>query len=169
MRIKDIMNKEPYILYEDDTLLEASKFMKQERIKNLTVVDSNGKLVGLITLREIINSMSSNTQMGLVKDAMLTNIKAVSPETPLKGAIEIMLLNKFGCLPVTDNSRNLIGFVTEMDLLKTLYDLIDLPDDFKSIEEQPTFARKLSNKFNTCEMNKKAVESENPFVKQKAW
>ncbi len=166
MRIKDIMNKEPYILYEDDTLLEASKFMKQEKIRNLTVVDSSGKLVGLITLREIINAMSSNTQMGLVKDAMITQIKSVGPDTPLKGAIEIMLLNKFGCLPVTDSSRNLIAMVTEIDLLKTLYDLIELPDDFKSIEEQPTFARKLSNKFNACEINNTREKISSPFKNQ---
>ncbi len=150
MRIKDVMNSEPYILYEDDTLLEASQFMKQERIRNLTVVDSNGKLVGLITLREIINALTNNTQSELVKDVMLTHIKSVGQETPLKGAIEVMIINKFGCLPVVDSNRKLVGIISDLDLLKTLYDMVDLPEDFQTIEEQPTIARKLSYNINKC-------------------
>lgn len=54
MKVKDVMETNPYLLYEEDTVLHASKFMKEERIRNLPVADKEKKLVGLITLREII-------------------------------------------------------------------------------------------------------------------
>ncbi|MBI2996755.1 MAG: CBS domain-containing protein [Candidatus Melainabacteria bacterium] len=130
MRVKDIMNQDPRVLSEDETIFNASKFMRQQKIRNLPVIDKNKKLVGLVTYREIIDSLSGNSDMILVKDAMVKQVTAVGPETPLKGAIEIMLINKFGCLPVVDNDRKLIGLITETDLLKTLYDVSTLPSDF---------------------------------------
>lgn len=130
MIVADIMNAEPYVLHPDDTLLSSSNFMKEERVRNLPVVDKGGKLLGLITLREIIEALYSNTPKAVVKDAMLKEIVTVRPETPLKGAIEVMLVNRFGCLPVVDGEKNLLGMITETDLLKTLYDLTKVPNDF---------------------------------------
>ncbi len=133
MRAKDVMNKEPYILYEEDTMLDASKFMKKERIRNLPVVDKNNKLVGLITLREIIEGLASKPDKTLIGDAMLKDVKSIEPETPLKGAIQVMLVNKFGCLPVVDKNKKLLGIITEADLLKPLYEMVSLPDDFYNV------------------------------------
>ena len=67
MRAKDVMNKEPYILYSDDTILNASKFMEKERVRNLPVVDKDNKLIGLITLREIIEGFAQKTEKALLK------------------------------------------------------------------------------------------------------
>ncbi len=133
MRAKDVMNKEPYILYGEDTILDASKFMKKERMRNLPVVDKDNKLIGLLTLREIIEGLTGKAEKALVKDAMVKDVKTVEPETPLKGAIQVMLLNKFGCLPVIDNNKKLLGIITETDLLKTLYEMVTLPDDFYKV------------------------------------
>ena len=130
MRAKDVMNKEPYILYGEDTILNASKFMKTERTRNLPVVDKSNKLIGLITLREIIEGLARSADKALVKDAMVKEVKTIEPDTPLKGAIQVMLLNKFGCLPVVDKKRKLIGVITETDLLKALYDTTAMPSDF---------------------------------------
>jgi CBS domain-containing protein len=130
MIVADIMNSEPYVLHPEDTILSSSNFMKEERVRNLPVVDKTGKLLGLITLREIIEAAYGNTPKATVKEAMLKEIVTVRPETPLKGAIEVMLMNRFGCLPVIDKDKNLLGMITEADLLKTLYDLTKVPDDF---------------------------------------
>ena len=129
MQVKDVMNTEPYLLYEEDTVLSASKFMKQERIRNLPVVDKEKKLVGLITLREIISTFSTNPDKILIRDAMIKLVTSVTPDISLQSAIEIMILNKYGCLPVIDENKKLIGMLTEADLLKTLYHVSTLPSD----------------------------------------
>ena len=135
MLVKDVMNPDPYLLYEDDTILSASRFMKEEKIRNLPVVDNKKKLVGLITLREIIETVFKNPEKILVKDAMIKHVISVKPDTPLKGAIEVMLQNKFGCLPIVDNENRLIGMVTESDLLKTLYEFTSLPAEFYKVKQ----------------------------------
>lgn len=134
MLVKDVMNTEPYLLHEEDTILSASHFMKQEKIRNLPVVDKNKKLTGLVTLREIIETVFTNPGKILVKDAMIKSVTSIKPDTPLKSAIEVMLINKYGCLPVIDNDNKLIGMVTESELLKTLYEISTLPDELLKVK-----------------------------------
>lgn len=130
MRIKDIMNEEPYVFYGEDSLLTASNFMKEEKVRNVPVIDKNNKLIGLITLREIIEGVIGNERKSTVSQAMVKEVSTVCLETPLRGAIELMLINHFGCLPVVDSDGKLLGIITETDLLKTLHDLTKVPEDF---------------------------------------
>jgi CBS domain-containing protein len=123
MRIKDIMNSKPFFLYGDDPIIAASQQMKEARIRSLPVVDEENKLIGLITLREIIDSVLSATTKTSIKEAMITTPVSVVPDLPLKAAIKIMLTNRYGCLPVVSEDGTLIGFVAEVDFLKPLTDL----------------------------------------------
>jgi len=127
MKVKDVMETNPYLLYEEDTVLHASKFMKEERIRNLPVADKEKKLVGLITLREIIETFFENPDKILVRDAMIKIVASVKPDTELKEAIKIMMSNKYGCLPVIDDNNTLLGIISEATLLKVLYDFSTLP------------------------------------------
>lgn len=119
MQVKDITNSISDFLFENDSLLEASSHMKVNKIRSLPVVNENKKLVGLITHREIINGILSNKSKLIVKDSMIEPISA-TPNLSIKAAIEIMINNKFGCLPVIDFENNLVGFTTEIDFLNPL-------------------------------------------------
>lgn len=136
MRVKDVMNTDIFILHEADDILQASNFMKKERIRNLPIVDERNRLLGLITLREIVDALVENKRKQTVGDIMIREAKAIGPDTPLKGAIEVMIINKFGSMPVVDSNRKLLGMITELDLLKKLYSMSDLPDDFYKAEEK---------------------------------
>jgi len=54
----------------------------------------------------------------------------------LKGAIEVMILNRFGSMPVVDNYGKLLGMVSDLDLLKRLYSISEMPDDFYIMEKK---------------------------------
>ena len=129
MKVKDVMEPNVYFLNDEDTILHASKLMKEEKIRNLPVVDKNKKLVGLITLREIIETIFHNPDQISVRSAMLQQeqMTCVKPDTSLKDAIEIMTANKFGCLPVIDNNGKLLGIISEANLLKVLHKYSSLP------------------------------------------
>ena len=135
MRIKEIMNVKPYVLRADNTLLKTLEFMRLENVSNLPVVDEKNKLIGLVTYREIVNGLAQgDIQKLLIRDIMAQNVVALEPDTPLKGAIEIMLINKCSCLPVVDKGRKLVGMVTEPYLLRTLYDVTSMPEEFYNVE-----------------------------------
>ena len=122
MRVKDIMNTKITYLKEEQ-LLSVKDILSLENIRNIPVIDNNFKLTGLITYRELIQALTKKTDSVKVRDIMLSDVKTVTPDTPLKGALEIMILNKFGCLPVVDSHRRLMGIITEIDLIKNLLTL----------------------------------------------
>jgi CBS domain-containing protein len=45
---------------------------------------------------------------------------AVGPDTTIAEAARILIKARFGCLPVVDENRNVIGIVTEHDFMKVL-------------------------------------------------
>ena len=136
MRVKDVMNTEIFILNETDDICQASNFMKKERVRNLPIIDEDNKLIGLVTLREIVDALAEGSKTKTIGDIMLTEVKTLGPETPLKGAIEVMLLNRFGSMPVVDNNGKLLGMVSDLDLLKRLYLMSEMPDDFYKMEDK---------------------------------
>jgi CBS domain-containing protein len=52
--IEKIMTKNPFTVNEDSTFEEAKKIVKQYKIRHLPVITSDGKLVGLISVRQIL-------------------------------------------------------------------------------------------------------------------
>lgn len=78
--------------------------------------------------------MSKNMGTISVKEVMRKTITTVGPDTLLKGAIEVMMLNKYGCLPVVDSINKLVGIVTETDLLQALYEISAIPADFYKVK-----------------------------------
>lgn len=55
---------------------------------------------------------------------MQTDVVTVPPSMMLRDAAEILLHNKYGCLPVLEGER-LVGIVTEADFLKLTISLLD--------------------------------------------
>ena len=59
-----------------------------------------------------------------VVEAMHRDVVSVAPELSVKEAAEILLQNKYGCLPVVDDSGLLVGIVTEADFLRLTVQLL---------------------------------------------
>ncbi|MEM1605946.1 MAG: CBS domain-containing protein [Fervidicoccaceae archaeon] len=54
----------------------------------------------------------------LIRDIMVTDVKYVSPETPLSTVINIMIQNKIGSVVVVGDKREVLGIITERDLIE---------------------------------------------------
>ena len=56
--IEKIMTKNPFTINEDSTFDEAKYVIKSAKIRHLPVIDTNGKIVGLISVRAILDELS---------------------------------------------------------------------------------------------------------------
>lgn len=139
MLVRDVMRTELFF-FEEDQMISISDILGLEKVRNIPVIDKNKKLVGLITHRELMKALSKKSENIAVKDYMVTEVIAVGPDIPLKGAIDIMIINKFGCLPVVNEDRKLIGMLTETDLLQLLFKMVKLPDYFSSKIREAKFS-----------------------------
>ncbi|MCA9595396.1 MAG: CBS domain-containing protein [Myxococcales bacterium] len=134
--VSEIMTREVITLYEEDNLDKIEEGMNRYRFRHLPVVD-DGKLVGLVTHRDLLRAAASALEPGgaqktrlmnqnlFVRDVMQTELITVGPDEPLKAAGKLMMENKLGCLPVVDAEKNLVGIVTATDYLELALRLLD--------------------------------------------
>ncbi len=121
MQVKDLMTRDVFTLREDNKIFSASEAMTFRNIRHIPVVDKEDKLVGIVTYRDLLSSLARELMPLQVKDIMTKATITVTPDVTVNMATEIMLGNKFGCLPVIDKSNKLVGIITETDLLKELF------------------------------------------------
>jgi len=127
--VKDLMSTDLHTLGEDTTLDVARKFMKKHKIRHLPVTGNDGKLSGLLSLRDIVaasisaladvdeeerDELDSLTPIAAV---MNKNLIVTTPDIGLRRAGEIMLDQKIGCLPVIEDD-SLRGILTESDFVQ---------------------------------------------------
>lgn len=129
--VADIMTRRVIFLREEDNLSRIVEGMEHFGLRHLPVLDGD-KLVGMITHRDMLKILSANTsresmvggmrreEATFVASVMTRDPIAVGPETTIAEAARILLKARFGCLPVVDENRNVVGIVTEHDFLKLL-------------------------------------------------
>ncbi|MDH5751651.1 MAG: CBS domain-containing protein [Deltaproteobacteria bacterium] len=129
MKIKTVMSTPVITIGIDETLLTASRLMKENNIKHLPVVDPQGRLLGIMTDRDLKKASASDATSLEVHELLylLDRIQAegvmtrhpvtVTAESDLRTAAKLMVENKIGCLPVL-KGEELIGIITKDDLLR---------------------------------------------------
>ncbi len=121
-QVKDIMTEKVITLSPDDDLALANNVVDLAHVRHLPVVDRNRVLIGLITHRDLLGIWADCGDRGarslLAQDVMTTRVQVIRATAPLNSAMKMMLANKFGCLPVVDHRRHLVGIITEYDVVK---------------------------------------------------
>ena len=118
----------------DLPIMEALNMMKSKRIRRFPVV-KDGKLVGIVAERDLLNASTAptttlsvwelNYQLSRIKvsDVMSKKVITVSENASIEAAARIMADKKVGGLPVMRGDE-LIGIITETDLFKVLLELM---------------------------------------------
>ena len=114
-RYESGMIRNPITLDEEKTVRDAKQLMEQYSIGGLPVL-SKGKLVGIITKRDIRFESNLNT---LVKNRMTSkNLITVDSDTSNEDAKKILQKHRIERLLVVDKKNNLDGLITVKDLTK---------------------------------------------------
>lgn len=129
MLIEEIMKKDVFTLRSDQTVQDVLDLFEEKRIRHAPIVD-DGKVVGIVTDRDLKDAMPSMFTVfpkGEPYKKKVSEIMTKDPMIahPLDFVEEIALLfyeQKIGCLPVVSQNE-LVGFLTETDLLYTYIEL----------------------------------------------
>jgi IMP dehydrogenase len=110
------MIKDPITLSKDNTLADALKVMKENRIGGIPITDSHNILIGIITNRDLRFQRDLQTDIGevMTKENLITAAKG----TDLKEAEQILQEYKIEKLPVVDKDNKLLGLITFKDIQK---------------------------------------------------
>lgn len=114
----DVMSRDPVAVRVSDSLSTALKLFQTHAVHHLPVVD-HGKLVGLVTKVDCLRARVNGAHAGtILKDLMAHPVLTVTPDTPLREALDRLLGRKFGCLPVVKDDGALVGIITGRDFAR---------------------------------------------------
>ena len=128
MLVKDQMTADPYTIREDSPISDVISLMYEKNIRRVPVTGGGGKLAGIITDSDIykvsptkattlsvyeVNYLLSKTR---VKDAMIENVKVISPDALIDDAAVEMRKFHVGTLVVVADDGRIVGIITESDI-----------------------------------------------------
>lgn len=131
MLVKEWMTKELITVEESVPMMKAIRIMKDNNIRRLPVVKDR-KVIGIITDRDLREaSPSKATTLDIhelyyllsdikVKDLMTRNPITIGPDESVEKAAVLMLNYKITGLPVVDETKNLVGIITDIDIFRVL-------------------------------------------------
>ncbi len=134
MLVGERMSKPVISIPSDMPINEAINLMRTRQIRRTPVV-KDGKLVGIVSDKDLLNaSPSPATSLSVwemnyllskitVKDVMTARVLTVQEDTPIEEAARIMADNKIGGMPVM-RDQQVVGIITETDLFKILLELM---------------------------------------------
>ncbi len=135
MLIKNKMTRDPITVLTETSMLQASKLMKENGIHRLPVVDAEGKLIGIVSDRDIKEAQPSKATAlevhelyYLLSELKIKNIMTSSPtyvtaEDTVERAAMIMLDKRVGGLPVVDANLKVVGIITDTDIFRVFVEI----------------------------------------------
>ena len=116
LRVKrsgSVMIENPYTIGSDQTVNDAIKYAKEQGVSALLVTDSESRLVGILTNRDL--KFESDISK-LVKDVMTKDVVTGKPGITLEEAKEILHKHRIEKLPLVDDSKHVMGLITSKDI-----------------------------------------------------
>jgi len=111
-----LMTRDPIMISPEATVAEAARIILSHRIRRLPVVKEE-KLVGIITVADIVREIAGMGYKESIGDYMGEKIIAIWDEMPLSVAGRIMELGRVKAAPILNLELELVGLITDRDLI----------------------------------------------------
>jgi CBS domain-containing membrane protein len=129
LHVRDLMTPDVFTVGPDESITTLQDLMSEKHIRHVPVVDDGGAVLGLVSERDVLRrTFSQEADLPLsvrldvltavkVRDIMTWEVDTIDADEDLSTAAQIMLDNKYGCLPVVDEGA-LAGILTEADFVR---------------------------------------------------
>jgi CBS domain-containing membrane protein len=144
--VAEVMTRKIVTVTEQDALQNIEEGMHRLRFRHLPVVDRRGKLVGLLSHRDLLHAAPSwlseqeAEQNAVIQKLpvgriMQHEVLTVESTDPLVEVGKLMWASKIGCLPVVDAEGTLVGIITEADFIRLAVQLLGGEIKKEDVEE----------------------------------
>lgn len=124
-----LMTRNPVTISPGSDLPTAARLLLENRIRRLPVVDE-GKLVGLVTVADVVGTIADMNIDIPIKDYVEKEVVAIYSQTPLPVVARIMELAGVKAVPVLDSNLELVGIISDRDVISasTIEDSVEMSD-----------------------------------------
>jgi acetoin utilization protein AcuB len=128
MQIREIMTQNPLTARLGTSVFEAIRTLESEQIRHLPITEG-GELIGIVSDRDLLRFSHSalledpdaaRTRLQVpVSEIMTADPACIAPEDDIDDAIDLMLENRIGALPVVDEAEGrLVGILSYVDVMR---------------------------------------------------
>ena len=119
---KEIMQTRIQTVTEDEPLAKILNLVSEHKINHIPVIGKNGKLVGLVSYRTILDAIASKGSVDLVTvpEIMTTKILTATGNTTLHELSRVMVMEEIECVPIVDNNQKLVGLITTTEMMQCI-------------------------------------------------
>jgi acetoin utilization protein AcuB len=132
MRVNEWMTKNVIAVSPGTSIMKSDRIMKDNKIKRLPVVDGSGRVLGIVSVRDIKEATPSKaTTLDMyelyhlladikVEDIMSRPPVCASRDDSVEALAAVMIEKNFGGMPVVNDEGKLVGIITESDIFRLL-------------------------------------------------
>lgn len=139
MFVSRSMTQKVICIGPDAGIFEAQELMAENKVRHLPVTKSDGRLIGIVTDRDIRSALpykffkkapseeeKQNVSQLKIKDIMTSNPITISPTYTIQDALLMIQDAKVGALPVVDEDSMLQGIISVRDLLRAFINVLGI-------------------------------------------
>lgn len=131
LKVSDVMTREIKTVAPWMRMADVLELLRIEHISGAPVV-VDGKLVGIVSLEDLIRAMTANDLQSTIEKYMTSKVITVNVYDPVVEAIEKFTTSGLGRLPVIDEAGGLVGMITKGDVTRGV--LVALQKDYQAEE-----------------------------------
>lgn len=120
--VRNLSSREPVIVTPATPVREAGVLMERAGADAGFVCDQSGKLLGIITHRELLAALSETdaAQTRVASDVMRTDVPSVAEDATLGRAATLMRENRSAHVAIVDVNGSPVGYVSDLDIITYL-------------------------------------------------
>ena len=150
-RSGSVMIENPYSINLDKSIHDAQEYAEDKEVSGLLVVDSDSKLVGIVTERDLLFANTSGT----ISDIMTKDVVTAKPGVTLDEAKEILHKHRVEKLPIVDDLGIIKGLITSKDITNNA----DFPNASKDKKGSPLVGAAVGVKGDFLERSESLLEA----------
>ena len=150
-RSGSVMIENPYSINQEKSINDAQEYAEDKEVSGLLVVDSDSKLVGIVTERDLLFANTSGT----ISDIMTKDVVTAKPGVTLDEAKEILHKHRVEKLPIVDDLGIIKGLITSKDITNNA----DFPNASKDKKGSPLVGAAVGVKGDFLERSESLLEA----------
>ncbi len=128
-KVSEVMTREVVTIGPDAIIARAARLMVEKHLKRLPVVDSDGKLMGILGRLDILNTIAAvhlpqwhpaahpAGEQATVSDVMTREVPTVHDSATVEEIFELLLSSSHKRVVVLDDRRHVVGIIADSDLI----------------------------------------------------
>ena len=150
-RSGSVMIENPYSISADKSIEDALDYAQDKEISGLLVVDSNSKLIGIVTERDLLFANKTSK----IQDVMTKDVITAKLGVTLDESKEILHKHRIEKLPIVDDSGFIKGLITSKDITNNA----DFPNTSKDKKGRPLVGAAVGVKGDFLERSESLLEA----------